>query len=215
MRRTRKQTLVALCSVQFHREALCMTEYYPLIPKIVRESPAHKATKVCLRVRRIPTYYLQNIVLIMFLLSLLGPLAFIVEVEDLGDRLSTILTLLLTAVAFKYVISSSLPKVPYNTLIDYFILCSTISLAAVAFFAVVPRIVLDDWGKETANFVNKILGISCISFSLLLPFAWGLFVLTQVSRRGTQDLITLIPGKTWYNYQFSPAPFIDDSKTPK
>lgn len=113
---------LTVCSVQFHREALTLTEYYQITPEITRETPAHTASKVSMRVRRIANYYLQNIVFVLFMLSLLGPLAFLLDVDDLGGRLSTLLTLLLTAVAFKFVITSSLPKVPYNTLMDYYIL---------------------------------------------------------------------------------------------
>ena len=47
----------------------------------------------------------------MFFLSLLGLLAFSMPVDDIGSRVNTLLTLVLTSVAFKFVLDSALPKV--------------------------------------------------------------------------------------------------------
>ena len=46
--------------------------------------------------------------------------AFALPVDDLADRSSIVLTLLLTAVAFKLVISDSIPKVSYFTVMDFY-----------------------------------------------------------------------------------------------
>jgi len=43
-----------------------------------------------------------------------------------------VLTIILTATAFMFIISDNLPKVQYNTAIDYYMLPSTISLALMA-----------------------------------------------------------------------------------
>lgn len=199
---------LTVCSVQFHREALTLTEFYPLVPQILREAPAHKATKVRMRVQRIPNYYLQNIVLIMFLLSLLGPLSFVLAVDALGDRLSTILTLLLTAVAFKYVISSALPKVPYNTLMDYFILASTVSLVLTAFLCSVPKLLLPHYGEDVVDIVNKVLGFLCLSIAIGIPVVWTSAAQWMVRRQEVCDYVKLVPKKNWYHFHFSPTPFM-------
>ena len=44
--------------------------------------------------------------------------------EDAGDRLSITLTLVLTAVAYKYVIAQQLPAISYLTLMDKYVLFS-------------------------------------------------------------------------------------------
>jgi hypothetical protein len=199
---------LTVCSVQFHREALTLTEFHALVPQIQREAPAHKATKVRMRVQRIANYYLQNIVLIMFLLSLLGPLAFVLDVDAVGDRLSTILTLLLTAVAFKYVISSALPKVPYNTLMDYFILLSTVSLVLTAFLCAVPKLLIPRYGATTADTVNKVLGYLCLAIAIGIPVVWLVAAQWLVRRQETCEYVRLVPKKNWYHFHFSPAPFM-------
>ena len=50
-------------------------------------------------------YYMWNIALPNFLLSLLVFTSFAIPKEDLADRLSVTLTLVLTSVAFKYMVS--------------------------------------------------------------------------------------------------------------
>lgn|ERR1712217_227153 len=63
------------------------------------------------------------------------------DADNLGDRSSVTLTLLLTAVAYKYVIADQLPKIPYNTKLDLhlnmcfaLLLVITVENGLVAFF---------------------------------------------------------------------------------
>ena len=83
-------------------------------------------------IKRKYTYFLTNIVFMMFLISLLSFTTFFVKPENIGDRLSVILTLLLTAVTFKFVVSQSLPPVSYLTVLDWYVLSSVIFIFSVA-----------------------------------------------------------------------------------
>lgn len=71
---------------------------------------------------RKPMYYVTNIIIPMLLLTYLSFLSFSVGMDgsrlDTGDRLSITLTLLLTAVAYKFVVASAIPQVSYMTLLD-------------------------------------------------------------------------------------------------
>merc|ERR1712079_275832 len=49
---------------------------------------------------------------------------FSLDKEDVSDRFATLFTLLLAAVAFQYIINSELPKLPYLTLMDKYVLFS-------------------------------------------------------------------------------------------
>ena len=75
--------------------------------------------------QRQPMYYLTNIALPMMVLTYLGFLSFAVSFDgsrlDTSDRLSITLTLLLTAVAYKFVVASAIPQVSYLTLLDKYI----------------------------------------------------------------------------------------------
>ena len=59
-----------------------------------------------------------NVPLQCGLLSALGLISFLTPTTDLSDRSDMIFSLMLTMTAFKFVISDSLPKVPYFTLLD-------------------------------------------------------------------------------------------------
>lgn len=76
-------------------------------------------------------YYMWNIGLPNFLLSLLVFTSFAIERQDLADRLSVTLTLVLTSVAFKYMVSQELPRISYLTLLDVYVLVSFTFLALV------------------------------------------------------------------------------------
>ena len=62
---------------------------------------------------RINTFF----VLFQFLIDILSFCSFSVDISSPSDRLSVTLTLLLTAVAFKFVVSQSLPTISYLTLL--------------------------------------------------------------------------------------------------
>ncbi|KAJ8037632.1 Gamma-aminobutyric acid receptor subunit beta-2 [Holothuria leucospilota] len=72
------------------------------------------------------SYYMWNVALVTLLILLSNFTSFAVSPSAPEDRLSVSVTLLLTAVAFKSVVSSSLPKIPYLTLMDKYVLWSLI-----------------------------------------------------------------------------------------
>ena len=76
-----------------------------------------------LMIRRESAYYLWNIALIDFLLVLTSLAVLLVPAEEFADRMSMSLTLLLTAVAFKQVVSMHLPSISYLTSLDKYVLC--------------------------------------------------------------------------------------------
>ena len=57
------------------------------------------------------------LLLFQFLIDILSFCSFSVDISSPSDRLSVTLTLLLTAVAFKFVVSQSLPTISYLTLL--------------------------------------------------------------------------------------------------
>lgn len=88
-----------------------------------RQYPIYHITT---HVQRKPAYYMWNVALVIFLILGLSFTSFSVEADAPADRLSVTVTLLLTAVAFKFVVSSSLPTISYLTLLDKYVLWSLI-----------------------------------------------------------------------------------------
>lgn len=71
-------------------------------------------------------FYLSNVIAPMAVLTFLSPSSCFVDEDgsslSMGDRLDVILALLLTAVAYKFVVADSLPKISYMTFLDHYIL---------------------------------------------------------------------------------------------
>ncbi|KAH3744552.1 hypothetical protein Pelo_14066 [Pelomyxa schiedti] len=92
--------------------------------------PTGTETKLALlgRVERLSTYFMWNVVFVMLLIVSMSFIAWCLDPTEGGDRLGINLTLLLTAVAYKYVIGAYLPKTAYLTILDYYILSAFVLL---------------------------------------------------------------------------------------
>ena len=75
-----------------------------------------------MNVRRQYKFYIDNVFLVMFLITTLSFGSFAVEADATVGRIKISLTLLLTSVAFKYYVQQFVPTVSYLTLIDKYIL---------------------------------------------------------------------------------------------
>jgi len=78
--------------------------------------------EIRMNVRRQYKFYIDNVFLVMFLITTLSFGSFAVEADATVGRIKISLTLLLTSVAFKYYVQQFVPTVSYLTLIDKYIL---------------------------------------------------------------------------------------------
>lgn len=77
---------------------------------------------------RVPDFYLVNIVGIIFVIVLFAASVYAIPASDFAARVSVNLTLLLTAVAFKFVTNSWVPQVSYLTLLDKYTIVAILML---------------------------------------------------------------------------------------
>lgn len=117
---------------QVHCKELCSN------PQVSAVGAIYTRITCKLNLTRRPQFCMTNIVMPMAVLTALTSISIGVRSNDgsrmdTADRLSVTLTLLLTAVAFKLVMASSLPQVSYQTTLDvYILICNFwILLAAV------------------------------------------------------------------------------------
>ena len=103
---------------------------------------------VTLQVRRNPWYYVSNIVVPMFSIVLLSGSSFVIPAEKIQDRLSASLTLVLTAVAYKYNVVQTAPPIGYHTWLDWYVL-----MCYGALFAVVLENCISYQTKDYQNHV--------------------------------------------------------------
>ena len=85
--------------------------------------------KLQLIVERDATSITWNSVFSLFVVDFLSTSGWGVPVTELADRLSVVLTMLLTVMAFKYTLSDALPNVPYLTILDQFVVSSFLIIA--------------------------------------------------------------------------------------
>jgi len=95
-------------------------------------------------IQRLPQYYLSNVVLLLaVLVSLLFP-TYAVPVEDGGSRLQVQSTLFLAVVSYKTLVTQSTPRLPYSTVLDWYVLGAVVVMAAslvqIGLAAVYPRV---------------------------------------------------------------------------
>jgi hypothetical protein len=102
---------------------------YELLPPWVDFAKKEPPFTIRLRVNRLAMYYGGNIVLPNFLIVLGCFSAFAIAPVNVADRLAVSITLMLAAVAFRFVIESMLPKVTYLTLMDYYIMVGFLALS--------------------------------------------------------------------------------------
>eukprot|EP00294_Goniomonas_avonlea_P003159 CAMPEP_0114572598 /NCGR_PEP_ID=MMETSP0114-20121206/18392_1 /TAXON_ID=31324 /ORGANISM="Goniomonas sp, Strain m" /LENGTH=485 /DNA_ID=CAMNT_0001759849 /DNA_START=33 /DNA_END=1487 /DNA_ORIENTATION=- len=117
-------------------------------------------------VRRKPWYYVYNVALPQFLIVSLAGTIVSVPVDDVADRMGVILTLLLTTVAFKFVVASSTPQIPYLTFLDYYLFWG---LAILCWIGIEISAAVYVFGPESD---------SAVAFDLLflqrMAYLWGL-----------------------------------------
>ena len=95
-----------------------------------------------------------------------------IEPRSVADRLSVTITLMLSAVAFRFVVSSMLPKVSYLTWMDYYILLGFVALIImVGENAIVG---FEQISEENAAYVDLVLGglFGIIWVAVHIAIAW-------------------------------------------
>jgi hypothetical protein len=132
---------------------------------------------------RLYGFYLVKVVLIQLMLSALSWTVMFMSPSEFGDRISNLLTLFLSSVAFLYVIGDKVPKVPYLTLLDKIILSNFVLLFIIAIesFAVFLLYSEDGYNdivsaKAVDSYSKVILPAVCVLVNLL-------FVLQGVAQR--------------------------------
>ena len=98
------------------------------VPKKKIEEPgiSRHFLNVTLTMNRIPNYYFTNIIKPTCIITTLSACSLFMPDKDLANRLSATLTLLLTAVAYKYLVAQMVPPIGYSTALDkYVMICFT------------------------------------------------------------------------------------------
>ena len=198
---------LTVACVQFHRNALQLAEWAhhePVVDRAPQQMIAHKASTIKLQVARLPLFYLYNVIGVMLMISLLGFAVFALPADALADRINTVLTLLLTTIAFKFVVADTIPKIGYNTHLDSFVLLNMGFLFITGIIGIsggwVTDVRIDICGAD----LHVIPMIPVIFIGI--NGGWVVSVIRGVHRTGaafTARRLWPDPNRNWYSLQFA------------
>jgi len=144
-------------------------------PHASRSKSSYAMIVLRLKVKRRWKVFFANIVFLMACISLLALCSFSLGEDDLGDRLNLIITLILTAVAFSYVVFDSLPNVPYLTYMDKYILGSYGFLVALM---IISSLLKQEWYTQEVDHT-----VFWLSFAYLIIYNVGFGIYGWYLRR--------------------------------
>jgi hypothetical protein len=156
--------------------------------EIVESNPqesfhSYPSAEFTLNLARKQGYYLYNIILPMGMITAFTAVSIGVE-ESSGEKISTgnrvqiTLTLLLTSVAFKFVVADSLPTISYQTTLDkYILICNGFISLAIFENVLYPALAYDN--KKRKPVINE--WYLMLIFSILFLF-FNIYFWVSVSR---------------------------------
>lgn len=178
-----------------------VVEFGQTDPAESKSGSVYSTMKICLKIQRRWASYFYRIFVILALINFASLYCFSISPDEVADRGAHIFTIFLTAVAFQFVIQSELPKLPYLTALDKYILLSYFFIGTVA----VENFVYGFYNIEDEDLDSKIfygnLGLWItihvgFSFYAYLVLGWETAKLT-VKPSEEQNLTTI-----WrYKYQ--------------
>ena len=147
--------------IMYSTSAFNIAEWRLTMPELEQISNIQVVLKP--KLTRMYEYYIWNICFLLFSVCLLNILVFCCDVRANGERLGVNITLLLTAIAFKQLLTESLPRVAYLTILDKWMLICLFVLFLSTWTCVVPSFFEDD---NIAASVNKWIGFFMFILSI-------------------------------------------------
>ena len=131
--------------------------------QVLKHLPGAMGVRPCvasrIRAERKPGYWVFNVLLMQFIIVTLNFSIFAFSYESLGDRLGIVMTLVLTAVAFKLLLAEQLPDVSYMTILDKYVVMGIILLTVMALECCCLFLFIDDMtNTEHVHKVDQIFG---------------------------------------------------------
>eukprot|EP00039_Didymoeca_costata_P017135 m.314769 g.314769 ORF g.314769 m.314769 type:complete len:675 (+) comp16496_c1_seq2:1590-3614(+) len=137
---------------------------------------------VQIRVERRHEYYTWNVQLLSFLLVILSVTSWSISPNIVGERLAVTLTLVLSVIAFKFAIAGMLPKVPYLTKLDEYLILTFAMITIVAFENAAVAVVQDLSDDEPASDLQKLIDFWFFMTFIVLWIVVNIFVFLSAHR---------------------------------
>lgn len=179
--------------------------YEPIVVSNNSSSILFSSSMIIIPCERKSNYYVYNIIIILFLLSSLGLFVFTIDIYDFASRQSTILTLILTVVAFKFSLSTSLPKVPYNTIIDHIVSLIFLQLTIIIILSILPVYM-------GYKYIDHTIGFICLSLEIISIILCSIYIFDKkraLRINHKSKPIQIIGDTHFYSYLYTIPPFLD------
>ena len=130
------------------------------------------AAEFCV-IRKI-SYWNFNFVFPVFCFVLVSILSFSIPVDDIADRLSVVVAMMLTTVAYKYTLADKLPEISYLTAVDYYVMsCQFLMMCQCLWIAAAGNDWVDiDNSISSLQVVKTWYSIILASHVLVAVFLW-------------------------------------------
>jgi hypothetical protein len=160
----------ALSEWDLHKRIICQT--YETEAARSRSAQQFSRQRFLFKVRRKYGAYIENVGFTVFLIGSLTGMAWFIdstEADSVTSRLNFLVTLLLSAVSFRFVVRSYLPTLSYMTLLDYYVrsglIFITIACIEVAALAVLTK---SGYALEEISRIDNVMWI-------VNGTCWGLY----------------------------------------
>ena len=144
--------------------------------KLSSSGASYSEVAFFIEAKRNYTFFIVNVMVVITLIITLSWTSMLIHPDQLDERLSVTLTLLLTAVAFKFVVVESLPKLSYLTYLDMFLFSALFYLVVVIAESAIVATIPDD---ETRVNVDRALCIGLAIFWVVHLLATAIFFVVE------------------------------------
>ena len=120
-------------------------------------------------------YYFLKVIMPLFLIVMMSWVVFWIDPKNSGTQIGLSSTSMLTLIAYRFAIDTQVPKVPYTTRIDEFVLMGTV----IVFIALIQAVITSMFAQSNkVNLAGKVDVISRIIFPVLF-FTGAFFTLLR------------------------------------
>jgi hypothetical protein len=131
------------------------------------EDRTYSQAQVCVSIKRKYGYYVLKLMSILLLIVIMCWTVFLIPPQQFSDRLSIIVTLFLSAVAFNFVGASAIPRISYMTQFDLYVIWSYVLIVLVVVESSISFLYFTYAGdRGMFKWANPVDGISIFLFPL-------------------------------------------------
>lgn len=130
----------------------------PLPYQPIPGGKSHAGFAFSFEAQRLTAYFIVKVILPLLLIVAMSWVVFWMDPREVGSKIGVSVTSMLTLIAYRFAVDTSLPNLPYLTRLDYFILSSTflvfLSLTQVTISSILTKkgklekaLVIDRWSR--------------------------------------------------------------------